>query len=66
MRLQTQFVVRLGRGQLLQPIRQSAALEDLAGTVGRLPQPVDRDEQLVRMVRLLGKLAGASIRLSRP
>ena len=64
-RLQTQFVVRLARGQLLQPVRQSAAVKDPAGTVGRLPKAVDCHEQLVRIAPLLGKLVGPGIGLGR-
>ena len=48
MRLQTQSVVRVVRGQLQQPVRQSAALDHPAGAIGRLPKAVDRHEQLAR------------------
>ena len=60
-RLQTQFVVGFVRGQLLQPVRQSAAVEDPAGAVGRLPKAVDRHELLARISPLLSELAGAGI-----
>src|SRR5207245_1566095 len=63
MGLQAQFAVRVILGQLLQPVRQSAAVEDLAGTVGRLPEAEDRHEQLMRIAAPLGKLAGAGIGL---
>ena len=66
MRLQAQSVVRLARGQLLQPVRQSAAVKDPAGTTGRLLKAVDRDGQLVRIAFPLGKLAGAGIGLGCP
>ena len=61
MRLQAQFAVRVIRGQSLQPVRQSAAIEDPTGTVGRLPEAEDRHEQLMRIAAPLGKLAGAGL-----
>src|SRR5215831_16127919 len=64
-RLQTQFVVRLARGQLLQSVGQPAAVDDPTGTVGRLPKAVDCHEQLMRIAPLLSKLAGAGIGLGR-
>src|ERR1700730_5786843 len=65
MRFQEQIIVRLARGQLLQPIRQSATVEDSAGTVSRLPKAVDCHEQLLWIAPLLGKLAGAGIGFGR-
>ena len=62
-RLQRQFVVRAVSSQLLQPVRQPAAVENPAGTVGRLPKAVDRHEQLVQIALLLGQFAGARIGL---
>ena len=56
MRLQAQFAVRVIRGQSLQPVRQSAAIEDPTGTGGRLPETEDRREQLMRIAALLGIL----------
>jgi hypothetical protein len=66
MRLQEQIIVRCARGQLLQPVRQSATVEDPAGTVCRLPKPVDCHEQLLRIAPLLGKLTGSGIGFGRP
>ena len=63
MRLQAQFAVRVIRGQSLQPVRQSAAIEDPTGTGGRLPETEDRREQLMRIAAPLGKHAGAGIGL---
>ena len=61
MGLQVQRVVRLARGQLQQPVRQSAAVVDPAGTVGRLPEAVHCHELLTRISPPLGQFAGAGI-----
>src|SRR5215471_12426984 len=61
MRLQTQSNFCRARGQLQQPVRQSAGGDQPAGTGGRLPKAMDRREQLVCVTPRLGKLAGASI-----
>ena len=62
MRLQEEIIVSFASGQLLQPVRQSAAIEDPARTVSRLPKPVDCHEQLLRIPPLLGQLAGATVK----
>jgi len=51
---------------LQQPIRQSAAVADHPGTVGRLPKAIDRHELVARIAPLVGKLAGAGISLGSP
>ena len=65
MRLKKEIIVPLPNGQLLQSVRQSATVEDLAGTVGRLPKTIDRHEQLLWIAQLLGEVAGASIGFGR-
>ena len=44
---------RLARAQLLQPVRQSAAVKDPAGTTGRLPKAVDRVRRRLARAQLL-------------
>ena len=53
-RLEPQFVVGAVRGQALQPARQFATVDDVAGTVGRLPKAVDRHELLASIASPLG------------
>src|SRR6516162_1133274 len=54
MRLQVQSIVRGARGQLQQPVRQSSAVEDHAGTVCPLPKAEDRRELLAGISVQLG------------
>jgi len=61
MRLQVQSIVRGARGQLQQPVRQSLAVEDHAGTVCPLPKTEDRRELLAGISVQLCELAGAGI-----
>jgi hypothetical protein len=63
-RLQTQFIVPIRGRELLQSGRQSAAVENSAGAIRRLPKTVDCHEQLLRIPLLLGQLAGARVGLS--
>ena len=64
-RLKSRFVVCLDGSQFLKPVRQCAALVDLAGAVCRLPETINRHEPLAWVATLVGKLAGASVRISR-
>src|SRR5215469_1397265 len=61
MRLEVQTVVRSARGQLQQPVGQSATVAVPAATVGRLPKAVDRHKQLARVTSPLGKVTGTGI-----
>src|SRR5580704_4589382 len=61
--LEPQCVVGAVYSQALQPARQFAAVDDFAGTVGRLPKAVDRHELLAPIAPPLGQLAGARIGL---
>jgi hypothetical protein len=61
MRLQTQFVVRVSRSQLLNTIRQPAGIEDPARTIGRFPKAEHCGEQLALIALSTGQLVGARI-----
>jgi hypothetical protein len=43
-RLEEKVIVLIVCGELLQPVRQSAAIENVASAVGRLPKSVDGHE----------------------
>jgi hypothetical protein len=64
-RLQTQSVVRVSRGQLLKPVGKLAALYHSALAIGRYPKAKNRHEQLARIARLFAQLMRSRISFAR-
>jgi len=64
-RLQTQPLVRVGRGQSLKAVGKLAALSHPAPAIGRYPKTKDRHEKLARIARSFAQLMRSHIGFAR-